>query len=150
MLSANFSMINKSQIIKTYRLTSTEADSNVTLEPDVITARELESVEARHKSLSLMVLFPLPKYRRISSAAIFIRDNILILLIVLHSLRDAVSREPAVDRRRLYFNRQHKIVPNFSGLNLAAMLSDNFHKTSRRRPSISNSSSSSKHGDVEA
>lgn len=143
-------MINKSQIIKTYRLTSTEADSNVTLEPDVITARELESVEARHKSLSLMVLFPLPKYRRISSAAIFIRDNILILLIVLHSLRDAVSREPAVDRRRLYFNRQHKIVPNFSGLNLAAMLSDNFHKTSRRRPSISNSSSSSKHGDVEA
>lgn len=54
-------LIQFSQGNDTYRLAASKANSDVTLEPDVVTAWELESVEAGYETSSVGVIFPFAK-----------------------------------------------------------------------------------------
>lgn len=91
-------------ISSTYRLTLSKAHPNITLESDVITAWELERVEACHKALRVLIVVPLAEYRGIRSTTVFVGDQVLVLHHVLHGLGDTASRKAAVDGSRLHFD----------------------------------------------
>lgn len=125
----------------THRLTLSEANPDVALEPYVVAARELEGVEARLQALRVRIVVPLAEYSRIRGTTVLIGDQILILHHIFHGLRDAASREAAINRSRLYLHLQHKAVADFSGVNLFTRRGDNSHDARRWWTRIGNSSS---------
>lgn len=77
--------------------TRAEADANVTLEAQVVTAWELESVEARHERLLMRIIFPVAEDTGIGGATIGVCDFVLELALILHGLGHATSRKAAID-----------------------------------------------------
>lgn len=87
----------------TYRLALSKANPDVTLEPYIVTARELESIETSLQALRIRVVVPFAKYRWISGTTILIRNQIFILNHIFHGLRNATSGKATIDRPGLYF-----------------------------------------------
>lgn len=81
-----------------------KAHSDVTLEPDVITAREFERVEAGHKALRVLIIVPFAEYRGISRATVLVSNQVLVLHHVFHCLGNAASCKAAIDGSRLHLH----------------------------------------------
>lgn len=81
----------------THGLTASEAHADIALESYIVAARKFERIEIGHQGLGLRILFPLPKYRGIRRAAVFVRYNVLVLQIILHRFSDAIPRESTIN-----------------------------------------------------
>lgn len=80
-----------------HRLTTSEADADVALEPDVVTRGELEGVKAGKQTIGLSVVFPFAEDTRVSRTTIVIRHNVFVLDIVFHSLGYTASSKATVN-----------------------------------------------------
>lgn len=81
----------------TYRLALSKANPDITLEPYVITTRELESIKTSLQALRVGIVVPFAKYRWICGTTILIRDQIFILNHIFHSFCNATSGEATVN-----------------------------------------------------
>jgi hypothetical protein len=134
----------------THRLTFSEAHSDVALEPDVVAAREFESVEAGQQALSVGVVFPFAEDGGICGAAVLVCHQVLVFDVVFHSFGHTTSGEASVDGSRLYVYLQHEVVTDFGRVNLLACRSHDLHQTSGWRASVCDGSCCGQHRHVEA
>jgi hypothetical protein len=133
-----------------HRLTFSEAHSDVALEPDVVAAREFESVEAGQQALSVGVVFPFAEDGGICGAAVLVCHQVLVFDVVFHSFGHTTSGEASVDGSRLYVYLQHEVVTDFGRVNLLACRSHDLHQTSGWRASVCDGSCCGQHRHVEA
>lgn len=78
-------------------LAFTEANTNVTLESNVIARREFKSVERCQQAIGLGAVLPFTKDARICGASILVRHYVLVLHTVFHRFCDAGSCESSID-----------------------------------------------------
>ena len=113
-----------------------EADSDVALESDVVTAGELEGVEDRREDSSLSLVLPLPEDRGVCSTAVLIGDQILVLAVVVHGVGHAAPGVPSVYCIRLHIYLEHETITYLSSVYIFSIGITNSHGASRRGASV--------------
>lgn len=78
-------------------LTASKADSYVALEADVIARWELESIETGQQAVRVRIVLPVSKDTGIRGTPILIRDQILVLHIVLHGFGNTRAGETSIN-----------------------------------------------------
>lgn len=80
-----------------HRLTFAEANAYVTLEANVVAGGEFKGIKAGQQTIGIGIVFPVAKDVGVCGTAVLIRNQILVLYIILHGLGDAGSREATID-----------------------------------------------------
>jgi len=99
-------------------LTLAKTDPDIALEPDIVGARELEGVEYRCENSLLAIVLPFSKYRWICCTSILISDQVLVLIIVIHSVGHTASGESSVNCIRLNINFEHESITNLCSVDI--------------------------------
>lgn len=136
--------------IAVYGWTRSKADSNVTLEPQIVAAGKLEGIEACHQHLILWIVLPVVEDRPIGGAAVGISHLILCLFLVVHSLSNAATCKATIDLMWLHCDLEQQVISDFGTADFLAVHGTDLHLTSRWRARVGDCARCSNHADVES